>query len=64
MLIIDRDNFKVVKLTHPFLSQLIAARKVLHKDVTGASKDKNWKAIGLNGNQKKKLQSFGLNTLV
>ena len=33
--------YKVVKLTLPFLSQVIAVRTVAHKDVTEISKDKH-----------------------
>ena len=60
--------YKVVKLTLPFLSQVIAVRTVAHKDVTEISKDKHWTAIGFNGENKKHndealcyIHSFGEN---
>ena len=51
-LIIDRGKYKVLKLTLPFLSQVIAVITVAHKDVAAVRKERICIVIGLNGKKK------------
>ena len=51
--IINQSQYKFLKFTFSFLSQLLAARTVVDETVTTVSKDKSWTAIGLYGKKRK-----------